>query len=76
MAETEEATERHNDNVCLFPGCDRLAVETRPRGPGRQGYKANYCELEEHNAASMQRALRESGEGMTLVETDAAADSA
>ncbi|MGH2917933.1 MAG: hypothetical protein ACRDLS_04935 [Solirubrobacteraceae bacterium] len=57
MAQTEEETERYNDNICMFPGCDRLAVESKERGFG-DGYKARYCDLEEHNAASMYQALK------------------
>ena len=30
----EEEAERHNDNTCMFPGCDRLAVESTERGYG------------------------------------------
>lgn len=61
MAETDEETERHNDNICMFPGCERLAVESRERGFG-ESYKARYCDIEEHNAANMHQALNEKDE--------------
>jgi hypothetical protein len=60
MAQTEEE-ERHNDNICMFPGCERLAVESRDRGFG-ESYKARYCDLEEHNAARMHQALKQKDE--------------
>jgi hypothetical protein len=60
MAQTEE-DERHNDNICMFPGCDRAAVESRDRGYG-ESYKARYCDLEEHNAASMYQAVKKAEE--------------
>jgi hypothetical protein len=59
MAEQEE--ERYNDKTCMYPGCDKPAVDSKPRGFG-EGYKANYCELDEHNAASMFQALNKNEE--------------
>lgn len=54
----EEETERHNDNTCMFPGCDRLAVESTERGYG-ESYKPRYCDLDEHNAGNMYQAISE-----------------
>jgi len=62
MSQTEEEKERHNDNMCMFPGCDRLAVESRERGYG-PSYKARYCDLDEHNAGNLHKELnKEPGE--------------
>lgn len=40
--------------ICLYPGCEREAVDSPRKGedPTRQGPPPRYCELEEHNAAS------------------------
>lgn len=59
--ESGAQTERNNDNVCIFPGCDRLAVESRDRGYG-ESYKPRYCDLEEHNAVTMFQALNKTDE--------------
>jgi hypothetical protein len=53
---TEQETERHNDKTCIFPGCDRPAIETKGRG-FEEGWKANYCDLEEHNAGNLFKVL-------------------
>lgn len=51
MNQTED-TESQNENICLFPGCDRPAVDSRDRGYG-PSYKARYCDLDEHNAGNL-----------------------
>ena len=41
--------------ICLFPGCDKEAVEsdkTKGNAATRQGPPPRYCENQEHNAAS------------------------
>jgi len=63
MSPTEEETERHNDNTCMFPGCDRLAVESTERGFG-ESYKPRYCDLDEHNAGNLhQEMAKKDGSG-------------
>ena len=46
--------------ICIYPGCERLAVPPHPLG----GPQPNFCELEEHNALTAyqerQRLARES----------------
>ncbi len=32
--------------ICIYPGCERLAVPPHPLG----GPQPSFCELEEHNA--------------------------
>ena len=60
---TETQTEIKSDTrerlPCLYPGCDRPAVD----GPktavgGRSGPPPRYCDLEEHNASSTFQELK------------------
>jgi len=47
--------------ICLFPGCDKEAVEsskTKDNAATRQGPPPRYCENEEHNAASTFQELK------------------
>ena len=47
--------------ICLFPGCDKEAVEsskTKGNAATRQGPPPRYCENEEHNAASTFQELK------------------
>jgi len=51
--DTDTETTQIEREVCLYPGCESLAVP----GPktavnGRTGPPPRYCELEEHNASS------------------------
>jgi hypothetical protein len=57
--ETDTETQAPKREICLYPGCDNLAVE----GPktavnGRTGPPPRYCEIEEHNAASTFQELK------------------
>jgi hypothetical protein len=54
MAETPEKSDSTEQLVCLYPGCDKPALEppNKTDNPKRQGPPPRYCELEEHNAAS------------------------
>ena len=47
--------------ICLFPGCDKEAVEsskTKDNAATRQGPPPRYCGNEEHNAASTFQELK------------------
>lgn len=57
MSETSETAE---PVICLYPGCDREAVDSPRKGenPMRQGPPPRYCDNEEHNAASTYQALK------------------
>ncbi len=46
--------------ICLFPGCDKEAVEAprKDNHPTRQGPPPRYCEDEKHNAASAFQELK------------------
>lgn len=57
MADTAETPSKSDSTerlVCLYPGCESLAVPppNKTENPRRQGPPPRYCELEEHNAAS------------------------
>jgi hypothetical protein len=53
MSETEEAAETVESVTCLYPGCERDAVEP----PRAGGPPPRYCDDEGHNAASTYQAL-------------------
>jgi hypothetical protein len=46
--------------ICLFPGCDKEAVDAprKDNAPTRQGPPPRYCDNEEHNAASTFREIQ------------------
>lgn len=47
--------------ICLFPGCEREAVETPrtdDRRDTRQGPPPRYCDNEQHNASSTFQELK------------------
>ena len=47
--------------ICLYPGCEREAVEPPKKGDrleSRQGPPPRYCDNEEHNASSTFRELK------------------
>lgn len=53
MTESDMKSDTQQQLICLYPGCDRPAVE----GPkaavnGRSGPPPRYCDNEEHNASS------------------------
>ncbi len=61
MTETQTETESDTQEklTCLYPGCDRPAVD----GPktsvnGRTGPPPRYCDIEEHNASSTFQELK------------------
>jgi hypothetical protein len=58
MSETEEETETAEAVTCLYPGCERDAVQPPKAG----GPPPRYCDDESHNAASTYQALHGKGE--------------
>jgi hypothetical protein len=42
----EDAVSDDSPKICIYPGCERLAVPPHPLG----GPQPAFCDLEEHNA--------------------------
>jgi hypothetical protein len=56
--ETDEEPQTERE-VCLYPGCNDLAVEGPKTAPnGRTGPPPRYCENEDHNASSTFKELQ------------------